>query len=60
MSEGKLQKLVIRCFKDERFQEELLDLKYTALLNPETYSFSLKPIIRKNRLKEPVVMIPNL
>ncbi|SHJ38731.1 CIS tube protein [Aquimarina spongiae] len=42
MSEGKLQKLVIRCFKDERFQEELLDLKYTALLNPETYSFSFK------------------
>ncbi len=42
MSEGKLQKLVIRCFKDERFQEELVDLKYTALLNPEKYSFSYK------------------
>lgn len=42
MSEGKLQKLIIRCFKDEKFNEELLDLKYTALLNPEKYSFSYK------------------
>ncbi|WP_025741558.1 CIS tube protein [Aquimarina pacifica] len=41
MSTGKLQKLVIRCFKDEKFTEELPDLKYTALLNPEKYSFSL-------------------
>ncbi len=42
MSQGKLQKLIIRCFKDEKFNEELPQLKYTALLNPEKYSFSLK------------------
>lgn len=38
MSEGKLQKLVIRCFSDEKFEKEIPDLKYTALLNPEKYS----------------------
>lgn len=40
MNEGKLQKLVIRCFKDEKFNEEIS--KYTALLNPEKYSESFK------------------
>jgi len=40
MSEGKLKKLEIRCYKDEKFQEELTNLKYVALLNPETYSLS--------------------
>lgn len=38
MSEGKLQKLIIRCFKDDKFEDEITDLKYTALLNPEKYS----------------------
>jgi hypothetical protein len=44
MSEGKLQKLVIRCFKDETFSDdsELKDYKYTALLNPEKYSEAFK------------------
>lgn len=38
MSEGKLQKLVIRCFRDEKYEDEIEDLKYTALLNPEKYT----------------------
>jgi len=38
MSEGKLQKLIIRCFKDEKYSEEIPELKYTALLNPEKYT----------------------
>ncbi|MGJ8744934.1 CIS tube protein [Polaribacter sp.] len=47
MNEGKLQKLVIRCFKDEKFETELKDLKYTALLNPEKYSQSFKTEYKK-------------
>ncbi|MBL4605334.1 MAG: LysM peptidoglycan-binding domain-containing protein [Flavobacteriaceae bacterium] len=47
MSEGKLQKLVIRCFKDEKFETEIKDLKYTALLNPEKYSQSYKTEYKK-------------
>ena len=44
MSESKLQKLVIRCYKDGKFLEsdEIKELKYTALLNPEQYSQSFK------------------
>lgn len=38
MSDGKLQKLVIRCFEDEKFEREIPNLKYVALLNPEKYS----------------------
>ncbi|WP_299551323.1 LysM peptidoglycan-binding domain-containing protein [Seonamhaeicola sp.] len=49
MSEGKLQKLVIRCFKDEKFKEEITDLKYTALLNPEKYSQTFKTEYKKEQ-----------
>lgn len=47
MSEGKLQKLVIRCFEDEKYKNERKDLKYTALLNPEKYSQSYKTEYKK-------------
>lgn len=49
MIEGKLQKLVIRCYKDEKFNEELPQLKYTALLNPETYSFSFTTEVQEDQ-----------
>ena len=49
MSEGKLQKLVIRCFEDEKFETEIKDLKYTALLNPEKYSQSYKTEYKKEQ-----------
>lgn len=44
MSEGKLQKLVIRCYSKDTFEEkdEIKDLRYTALLNPEKYSQTYK------------------
>ncbi len=47
MSEGKLQKLVIRCYEDEKFEKEITALKYTALLNPEKYSQSYKTEYKK-------------
>ncbi|MFY0630365.1 MAG: LysM peptidoglycan-binding domain-containing protein [Flavobacteriaceae bacterium] len=47
MSEGQLKKLVIRCFKDEKFETEIKELKYTALLNPEKYSQSYKTEYKK-------------
>jgi len=49
MSDGKLQKLVIRCFKDEKYEDEITDLKYTALLNPEKYSQSYKTEYKKEQ-----------
>ena len=49
MSEGKLQKLVIRCFKDEKFSDEIKDLKYTALLNPEKYTQTFKTEYKKEQ-----------
>lgn len=49
MSGGKLQKLVIRCFKDEKFEDEIADLKYTALLNPEKYSQTYKTEYKKEQ-----------
>ncbi|SEC21480.1 hypothetical protein SAMN04489761_2395 [Tenacibaculum sp. MAR_2009_124] len=44
MSEGKLQKLVIRCYKEDSFdqKDEIEALRYTALLNPEKYTQSYK------------------
>lgn len=44
MSESKLQKLVIRCYKDGKYDkgDEIEDLRYTALLNPEKYSQTFK------------------
>ncbi len=43
-NEGKLQKLTIRCYAKNTFQEadEIKDLAYTALLNPEKYSEAYK------------------
>ena len=49
MSDGKLQKLVIRCFKDEKYEKEITDLKYTALLNPEKYSQTYKTEYKKEQ-----------
>lgn len=49
MNEAKLQKLVIRCFKDEKFKDEITDLKYTALLNPEKYSQNYKTEYKKEQ-----------
>ena len=49
MSDGKLQKLVIRCFKDEKYKDEIKDLKYTALLNPEKYSQTFKTEYKKEQ-----------
>ena len=49
MSDGKLQKLVIRCFKDEKYKDEITDLKYTALLNPEKYSQKFKTEYKKEQ-----------
>jgi len=49
MSEGKLQKLVIRCFSDEKYTSEIEELKYTALLNPEKYSQSFKTEYKKEQ-----------
>lgn len=49
MSDGKLQKLVIRCFKDEKYEIEITDLKYTALLNPEKYSQTYKTEYKKEQ-----------
>jgi len=49
MSGGKLQKLVIRCFKDEKYKDEITDLKYTALLNPEKYSQTFKTEYKKEQ-----------
>jgi len=49
MSEGKLKKLVIRCFKDEKFKDEITDLKYTALLNPEKYAQTFKTEYKKEQ-----------
>ncbi|HHC81182.1 MAG TPA: LysM peptidoglycan-binding domain-containing protein [Flavobacteriia bacterium] len=49
MSEGKLQKLVIRCFRDEKYESEIEELKYTALLNPEKYSQSFKTEYKKEQ-----------
>lgn len=44
MSEGKLQKLEIRCYAKDTFQEadEIRELRYTALLNPEKYAEAYK------------------
>ena len=50
MSDGKLQKLVIRCFKDEKYEIEITDLKYTALLNPEKYLKPIKPNTKRASL----------
>ncbi len=47
MSGGKLQKLVIRCFEDDKYETERKDLKYTALLNPEKYSQTFKTEYKK-------------
>ena len=47
MSGGKLQKLIIRCFKDEKYKNEIKGLKYTALLNPEKYTQSYKTEYKK-------------
>ncbi len=49
MSDGKLQKLVIRCFADEKYENELKELQYTALLNPEKYSQSYKTEYKKEQ-----------
>ncbi|CAL2090268.1 LysM peptidoglycan-binding domain-containing protein [Tenacibaculum sp. 190524A02b] len=44
MSEGKLQKLVIRCYKEDTFEkkDEIEELRYTALLNPDKYAQTYK------------------
>lgn len=49
MSEGKLKKLIIRCFKDNKFKQEIKELKYTALLNPEKYSQTYKTEYKKEQ-----------
>lgn len=43
MSEGKLQKLVIKAYKDEKFSEPVGDGEFTTLVNPEKYLIAYKP-----------------
>ena len=38
----KLEKLVILCFTDRKFQNERPDLKFVAPINPETYTQNIK------------------
>ena len=51
MSDGALQKLVIRCYEDEKYKTEKTDLKYTAVLNPEKYSETYKTEYKKEEGK---------
>ncbi|GGZ17465.1 peptidoglycan-binding protein [Echinicola pacifica] len=42
MSEGKLEKLKIKAYKDEKFTEEVDDGEFVTLLNPEKYKFQFR------------------
>ena len=43
MSEGGLKKLVIKGYKDEKFETEIADGEFTTLVNPEKYMVAYKP-----------------
>ncbi|WP_372756877.1 LysM peptidoglycan-binding domain-containing protein [Mariniflexile sp.] len=43
MSEGKLQKLIIKAYKDEKFNDPVEDGEFITLLNPEKYVIVYKP-----------------
>lgn len=43
MSEGELQKLVIKAYKDEKFSEPVGGGEFTTLVNPEKYVIAYKP-----------------
>ncbi|MFD0861705.1 LysM peptidoglycan-binding domain-containing protein [Sungkyunkwania multivorans] len=49
MSGGDLTKLIIKCYKDETFQDEIKELEYTALLNPDKYSQIFKTEYKKEQ-----------
>jgi hypothetical protein len=39
---GSLNKLVIHCFKDKSFKDEIKDAKFTAPINPESFTKNIK------------------
>jgi len=43
MSEGKLQKLLIKAYKDDKFSDPVGDGEFTTLVNPEKYVIAYKP-----------------
>ncbi|NQY05980.1 MAG: LysM peptidoglycan-binding domain-containing protein [Flavobacteriaceae bacterium] len=43
MSSGALKKLVIKAFKDNKFQSKVANGEFTTLLNPEKYVIAYKP-----------------
>lgn len=43
MSQGELKKLVIKAYKDEKFNDEVADGEFTTLVNPEKYMVAYKP-----------------
>ena len=43
MSEGHLQKLLIKAFKDDKFSDPVGDGEFTTLVNPEKYTVAYKP-----------------
>ncbi len=43
MSQGELKKLVIKAYKDERFQDAVDEGEFTTLVNPEKYMVAYKP-----------------
>lgn len=43
MSQGALKKLVIKAYKDEKFNDEVADGEFKTLVNPEKYMVAYKP-----------------
>ena len=43
MSQGELKKLVIKAYKDDKFNDEVADGEFTTLVNPEKYMVAYKP-----------------
>jgi len=45
----KLEKVIIRCFTDRQFQNELPDLKFIAPINPEAFTKNIKISVDKQQ-----------
>ena len=43
MNEGKLQKLVIKAYEDDKYNSPVGDGEFTTLVNPEKYTIVYKP-----------------
>ena len=43
MSQGALKKLVIKAYKDDKFNDEVANGEFTTLVNPEKYMVAYKP-----------------